>query len=257
MTLKTRGQLITDLGEAVDELTEPRTHTEHLEAYVTEDAITRKGKRRTRRRRVRKAHIVTLPGLIGSLEQAVVPGASADGPTVAGGFESRPAADIGPASVLREIVDGAEFWTAELNVPARTNLAATLRGLISARHDDQQLRRLARDAQRWVRLARLATGYDPQPMTIEAPCPYCTRRHALVIAGDMTTARCSRCGVRWDIDTIGLLADMLQANVTQETMPLVPCWWPECALRGPHEEHQDGAGRAWRDWCDVERAVGE
>jgi hypothetical protein len=108
-----------------------------------------------------------------------------------------------------------------------------------------QLAEMTAQASRWVRKARIATGFEPAPVTLNHPCPYCMRRHALVIAGDLQSAKCTRCKTTWSPDTIGLLAEMLQTNETQETAAAVRCWMADCTRRGPHDVHQDERGRHW------------
>lgn len=246
---KTRHENLMDLADSIRELTEPRHHTEYVELTVVE-TVTRRGRTRERRRRERRAHIIELPGLLQALAQAARPGSSDASGTAAGGFESRPSAELEPLSVLREITDDMGFWARTFSIE-RVTLAGNLSALVSAPHDDPQLEHIANQARRWVRRARMATGFDPAPMTLSEPCPYCHRRHALTISGDMQRARCNRCGVDWTPDTIGLLADMLRANETQETMTDPRCVWPQCPHRGPHDVHQDGYGRTFPDRCDV------
>lgn len=252
--MSTRAELRADLADAVRELTEPRHHVEYLERSVTEvidDGRRRKGKRTRQRRR----HAVTLPSLLQALLEAMTPASSAD--SIGGsGFESRPSAELEPISVLRMITEQTGVWCRLLSVD-RATLVAALHGLVGSEATDEQLAHLAHDAERWVKRARLATGFDKAPLTLNQPCPYCGRRHAIVVTGDLTAGRCSRCGTEWTPDTIGLLADMLTANTTQVTMALPRCVWaPDCHRMGPHDEHADGSGRTWRDTCDVPWAVG-
>ena len=247
--MKTRNDLLADLADAVRELTEPRNHTEYREVTVSETVTARKsGKQRTRRTKQRRPHVVTLPGLLDSLRSAAVPGSSEAGSS-GGSFESRPSAELEPLAVLREIIDDVGFWMRTFDID-RPTLAKCCSALVSAPHDDEQLARIATQARRWVKRARLATGFDPAPVTIAAPCVYCGKR-GLVIAGDHQSARCTRCLVTWTPDTIGLLADMLRANETQETLALERCWQGECGVYGAHEQHRDSRGRTWRDTCDV------
>lgn len=246
---KTRGDLLADLAAAVNELVEPRHHTEFLIKTVTEPVEQSHGRKKSKRTRRRDKHTVTLPGLLEALLDAAVPG-STDAGGIGGTFESRPPAELEAIAVLREVAVGVQDAATKLDV-IRPTLAGMLHALVGARHTDDQLRALVRDAQRWVRRARIATGFDAAPITLGDPCPYCLRRNALVVTGDLTTAHCQRCGVEWDHDTIGLLAEMLRANTEQQTAVDVHCHWPECGRRGVHLEHVDPRGRTWRDTCDV------
>lgn len=249
-TEATRGELLIDLADAIRELTEPRQHTEYLEVSVTQERPAKNGRaRRVKRTQQRKAHVVTLPSLLDSLAEAAVPGA-ADGFGSAASFESRPSAELEPLSVLREIADDIGFWARTFQIE-REGLRANLSALVGAPHDLPQLGLITSQARRWVRRARLATGFDPVPITLNEPCPYCLKRHSLRITGDLQSARCSRCGVEWSPDTIGLLADMLTANETRETMTQAPCWMPNCTKAGEHEVHGDGRGHTWLDHCKL------
>lgn len=250
-----RRQLLIDLADAINELTEPRQNVEYLEASVTRTVVSRSGKIRAKRTRERRKHTVTLPALLDELRSAAIPG-SGDGSLAAAAFESRPSAELEPVSVLREIDHDAGFWARTFAIE-RGTLTGVLHALVSAPHDDAQLAEITRQAVRWVHRARLATGHEPLPITLNEPCPYCLRRHALVIAGDLRSAKCSRCLTRWDPNTIGLLADMLRTNETQETAAAVPCWMPDCTKAGPHDTHEDGRGRTWGDTCEINPAVGQ
>lgn len=245
-----RRTLLIDLADAVNELTRPRQTTTFIEHSVSRVVTTRTGKRRAKRTRERRRHVVTLPSLLAELGQAAVPGAAATSGSTGAGFESRPSAELDPVSVLREITDDLGFWVRVFDLDA-SSLSKALAALVSAPHDDGQLALIAGQAQRWVHRARVATGHEPPPITMRDPCPYCMRRNSLVITGDLQSARCTRCGVKWSPDTIGLLADMLRTNQTQETAVAVPCWMPDCVRAGPHNEHEDGRGRVWGDFCVV------
>lgn len=248
--MQSRSELLTELADAVNELTRPRQTTTFVEHSVTRTVTTRSGKQRAKRTRERRRHTVTLPSLVTELGNAAVPGAAGTSGAPAGGFESRPAAELDPVSTLREITDEASFWIRVFRIEP-SSLKEALSALVSAPHDDEQLALIARQAKRWVHRARVATGLEPPPITIQDPCPYCMRRNTLVITGDLASARCYRCGTRWSPDTIGLLADMLRANATQETAAAVPCWMPDCVRVGVHEEHEDGRGHIWGNLCAV------
>jgi hypothetical protein len=249
-----RRALLMDLADAINELTRPRQHTEYVEQRVTEPTV-REGRKRAKSGRVRRAHHVTMPPLLKQLADASVPGSgiSVGGPV---GFESRPSAELEPLSVLRDISDRVGFWVRVFDLDARKPLPDILSALVSAPHDDEQLASITRQAVTWVRQARIATGLEPAPITLGDACPYCWVKNSLTIAGDLRSARCGRCGKAWDVDTIGLLADMLRANQEQPTLVEVPCWQPECTRIGPHAEHQDVRGRTWGDVCLLGERIG-
>lgn len=241
--MTSRSLNLIDLADAIRSLTQPSQHTEYIEATVIEPPAGRR--RTTKRTRQRRPHTTTQPGLLEALHRAAVPGAAGDAGVSSGGFESRPSAELEPLSVLREIADDAGFWARTFGIEQPT-LALTLSALVSAPTDDRQLELITHQADRWVRRARIAIGLDPAPVTLNEPCPYCMRRHALVISGDLRSAKCSRCGTSWSPNTIGLLADMLRTSETQETAAAVRCWMADCTERGGHELHRDTRGRTWR-----------
>ena len=252
-----RAVLLADLADAINALTRPRRETEYVERVTARTTESRNGKIRKRRVRERVGHTVTFPPLLDELREAAVPGSNSDGPAVSGGFESRPSAELEPVAVLREIVTDATAWARTFRL-STVSLPRLLSSLVSAQHDDEQLTTLTAQAERWVLRAKQATGHEAAPVTLNHPCPMCGRRSALVISGDLTTAKCSRCQTRWTVDNIGLLAEMLRANEQQETMTQTRCYWRTCTRVGPHDEHLDqDSGRTWRDYCDVPIAVGE
>lgn len=245
----TRGDLLADLAAAINELTEPRHHVEKYDRTAIIPIDTGARRKKARRSRERRQHHTSHVSLVIWLCDAA-PGADPDGPSMAGGFESRPPADMDPVSVLREISDGARAWARTLGV-TRPDLTARLKGLVSARPTDSQLRELTREAERWVALARIAVGFDAPPLTGVLNCPECHARNSINVTGDLTFARCARCGAKWTHDQFGLLTLMLAANGTQETAVDVPCWMTDCTRRGAHHKHQDERGRTWGDVCDV------
>lgn len=246
MTDRTRGDLLADLADSINQLVEPRHVTEHVEQRVTDQHVTRSGKIRVRSRQMRTAHTVTLPGLVQALREAAEPGATEQAGSTGAAFESRPAAELEPLAVLRDITEEASTYARAFGALDKgKSLTKTLHALVGAHHTDEQLRNLTIDAARWVRRAKQATGEEAAPITLGDRCPYCGRR-GLVVSGDLQTARCVRCGDSWSHDTIGLLADMLRANQERETMTTpVRCWMSDCTRTGPHEVHANHRGQTW------------
>lgn len=240
MSLPSRGDMLADLADAINELTEIRNHTELIEAEERDGLI---------RRRVRRKRIVTFPSLLDELAEAMKPGAA--GEASAAGFESRPAAELEPINVMAMITEQSRVWANLLNVE-RSTLKGLLHGLVGAQHSDIQLASVLKDAAYWVKRARQATGWDESPMTLNLPCPYCWKRHTLVITSDLMKAKCKnpKCNAEWDEMTIGLLGQMLTSNAEVETMPQARCDSLLADLRcyrlETHiYEHVDHRGRWW------------
>ena len=247
--MSTRAELLIDLADSINELTKPRQNTEPLEAWVTRPVVSRSGKIREKRTRERRQHVVTFPSLLDELRAAAIPG-SGDAGAATGGFESRPSAELEPLAVFREIDHDAGFWARTFQVE-RDDLAGVLHALVGAPHDDPQLAEIARQAARWVHRAKVATGHEPPPVTLNQPCPLCGRKAALVVTADLQTAHCTRCMSRWTAYTIGLLTEMIKANEDNEVLALERCWMVDCRKYGDHAAHEDTRGRTWRDTCEL------
>lgn len=202
-----RGAMLAELAGVITEFLEPRHHAEIYETVK----VTPKGTRTT----VRQRHITTHPGLLIALHQAAEPAAT--GELGSSSFESKPSADLQAVAVLDEIRRAVTVWAGVLGIQSRS-LSICMSALVSARHTDNQLETILGEAKAWRRRARYATGFDPLPMTLNDPCPYCWRKNSLMIGGDLTWARCSRCGRAWDEMTIGLLGVMLEQNQQRETL---------------------------------------
>jgi hypothetical protein len=239
-----RPEMLANLADDIRELTQQRTHTEYRETTKTD------GQKRTR---IRQPHTITMPSLLHSLEAALEPGITGELIGTAN-FESRPSADLEPLHVWRTIRDETRHWCWTLDYH-RTTLAEQLSGLVSAHHTDTQLELITSDANRWVRQARIATGWDPAPFVLDQRCPYCQSKNQLQVTGDLEHATCRRCNTQWGHDTIGLLGQMLRTNTQQETATPIPCPWEACYRQGPHTDHWTRDGKTWRDTCDLTEAT--
>jgi hypothetical protein len=235
----TRSDMLANLADDIRELTQQRTHTEYRETTKTD------GQKRTR---VRQPHTITMPSLLQSLQAALEPGTTGELIGTAN-FESRPSADLEPLRVWTMIRNETLTWCNELKIE-RDTLAACLSGLVSAHHTDNQLTQITTAATRWVKQAKLATGWDPEPITLNQHCPYCWAKNQITVTGDLQHARCARCRTEWTHDTIGLLGQMLTTN-TQPTVTTHPCPWDNCYRAGQHDVHWTRDGKTWRDTCDL------
>lgn len=237
--LATRGDMLADLAAAVNELTEVRHHVEVVEVEKREG---------TTRKRVRAKRVQEFPSLLDALLDAMQPATSGD--ASAAGFESRPAAELEPIAVVATITQEAGTWARALKARPRKTLAGQLHALISTNPTDTQMRNLVRDAEGWVRKARIATGWEIRAFTLNQPCPYCWTKNSLTVTGDLEKARCSKCTAEWDEMTIGLLGSMLTVNAEAETWVTARCesihHEHTCQrLDGHYYEHRDSDGRYW------------
>lgn len=188
------------LLDAVNELTEPRTHEEpytyrHGSTWIT-----------TR-------HRTSVPSLIQQLEGAMKPGGVGD--TGSRVFGSRTPARDDAMDVLMLIDTAAWIWCDHAGLTCRPSTVGNLRALlgITGSLDSDQAGDLAYAARSWVALARVTTGWDkPAFSPAENTCPLCAQRGGLRIrVGDGiystdATAACLNCHEHWDNSNIGLLA---------------------------------------------------
>lgn len=201
-----RHKTINRVLDQLDEITEPRNISEQYDAEG---------------RVLAKRHVHTLPSLLEALRAAVVPGGDVGQQTGARAFESRPAARLDPIVVIADADATARKWCATFNVQRSSTLGhlVALKGSLGG-CSDHTLRLVALDVQRVYTAARIATGYDDPPTTVDEPCPVCTRRQTLTWnrREDEVRAWCSRCGTNWPADKIGILVAMLDYNRTKEMM---------------------------------------
>lgn len=225
---RTASDTLADLAAAITELVDPSTHTERYKrdrpAAVGETTTTRRGRVTARRVSRQQTITTTIPSLLDALRAACVPGSAPEQVGATGGaFESKPPLEVEAVTVYRGIRDDAARWARKYGLNPREPLPRTLRLLVSVTATEDQRANLLTDATRWVREARLAVGLDAAPITVEARCPICGRKNAIVVHGvgltpDRQHANCIRCNVTWSPDQLGLLAEMLRANREQETM---------------------------------------
>lgn len=100
----------------------------------------------------------------------------------------------------REATAAAEQWRDQIErINAELGVAESARApllAIAAAADHLGPHHLARAdhaTARWLDLARLASRYDPEPITVSEPCPICGRANSIEIRGDATSssARCT------------------------------------------------------------------
>lgn len=225
---RTRPDTRTALADAINELVDPSSHTERFRRDTrptgVETTTTRRGRVTARRVSRNETVTTTVPPLLGALRHACVPSSTQEQTGASGGaFESKPPLEVEAVAVYRGIRDDALRWARKFRIDTRQPLPGLLRALVSAPATEDQLGNLNADARRWVREARLAVGLDAAPITVSEACPLCGARHAIVVHGvglaeDRQHAACSRCGVAWSPDQLGILAEMLRVNRTRETL---------------------------------------
>lgn len=194
--------LLLDIAEAADELTNPRQHTEILEAWD-------RNRNLKRRRRT-----TTMPSLLTQLAQAIIPGEAytEDDPTAASSFGPRPPARLDAIDRLLAITAASARWCASLHLRLRDQPERNIRALVGAAAvlDSDTMRTLRDDLHTWRTWAATVTGWQRPPDTPRAPCPLCEHYSTLRVRLDRYTACCLHCGGAWDHANIGLLADYVR-----------------------------------------------
>ena len=190
------------LTAAIDELVEPRTHTERFTRDTGHGPITHHW----------QTHVASL---LDQLRQAVTPGSSIDLDNGHAIPASRPTASIEALDTLEAITVEVTRLITYTGPRPRPDLEANLRGLLgtAASSDDDTQTYLAGLAERWLSRAKVLTGWEIPPWKPANSCPLCDARHSLRVRGitDIEVhACCVACGETWTPTTIGLLAEHMR-----------------------------------------------
>lgn len=184
--------------QEVDQLVNGFTHAErHL---IRTAARTQRAER----------HLSAHPSLLNQLRQLAsdLPGQVEDATRRIP--DSTPPGSWGALTAVLRIETGAAAWVDRLAQPLRANPEGNLRFLLAQTTVPAYGQQIADDIHRWWTIARVETGWDDPPRTLQDPCPYedCGSRSLRVRAG-VTAAWCSDCGAVWDSVSIGVLGGML------------------------------------------------
>lgn len=199
------------LSDSVEALTRPRTHREPYTVRTDTGWLTQR-------------HVTEVRSLIDQLQDALEPGGSADsGHAVPG---SRPPARLEAIDVLLLIDTEASQWIGFLGLHERPSLAGNLHALVgvSGEIEDTDLRKLAKNAGRWVVMANVLTGWEVPAWRPNSTCPLCAVRGGLrVRAGDGisetgVSAVCVECSETWDASNIRLLGAHIRNENLDEPM---------------------------------------
>lgn len=244
MTLDYRTDL-ERLTDAVDALTQPRTHREGLTPDMAPlNAETRQP--------IHGAVITQVLSLLDQLELAVEP----SGSVVAGHRipASTPAARIDAINALLVIdTEASQFVTVHLD-DDRTTLTGNLRALVGIatslgageQHD------LARAAVRWHTMAAIVTGWEVPPRSPHNTCPLCTVLGSLRVRVDPDkgsgTALCVECHATWDETTIGLLAEHMRAENGEEGHGAASSHRPSVLPNTKHMAWRAECRCGWESW---------
>lgn len=205
--------------DAVNELTQPRTHREALNPDQAPISV-RGGKP------LHGAVITRVASLLDQLEQAVEPsGSTSAGHRVPA---STPAARMDAINALLVIDNEVSQQVSVFLDAERPTLTDNLRALVGIAAEvgplDQKV--LARYAKRWHTMAAIVTGWEVPAMTPRGTCPLCSSRGALRVRVEVHvgtgTGLCVECHETWDETTIGLLAEHIRAENREDGQGIEP-----------------------------------
>ena len=201
------------ITDAVNALTRPRRHREGLAPNQAPlDAISLKP--------IHGAVVTDVLSLLDQLEVAVEPsGSTSAGHRVP---SSTPAARLDAINALL-VIDTEVSQQVQLFIgDERPSIADNLRALVGLACElgplDQKA--LARYACRWQVMAGLVTGWEVPARRLHNTCPLCAAKGSLRVRVDVDTGSgtglCVECHETWDESTIGLLAQHIRAENSDE-----------------------------------------
>jgi hypothetical protein len=195
--------LLADLRDTADMLTDPRHHREPRYGLVGHHKV------------VVGHHTTTQPGLLQQLADMAYPGTGTDeadngGRSVPG---SRPPGDIAALSAYLVITMASVRWCHSLRLDLRDTTESNIRQVVATvigreDHDTQVV--LLSELRSWRNQCESITGWSTRAIQLPQPCPHCGERQ-LRVKTEGPAARCLACGVQWDADTVGVLARVLES----------------------------------------------
>lgn len=197
--------VLTDLRDTADLLTDPRHHREP-----------RYGLDAHRHKVVVGHHVTTQPGLLAQLAAMAYPGTSGDDIDGGGGQSvpgSRPPGDLAAISAWVAISIATVRWCNSLRLDIRDTVESNIRQMVAtvvSREDRDTQITLLSELRSWRHQCETITGWSTRAGELQQPCPHCGERQ-LRVKPEGPTARCLACGVQWDSDTVGVLARVLEA----------------------------------------------
>lgn len=214
-----------DIHDVVNQLCAPHTHREAF----TYEHTNADGKTSTHPAEHETEH----PALIDQLSDNVEKSTAADNGGRMG-FRSKPAAHLDAIDAYTRIDLQAAKWVRELGEDDPGNTIACIRklaGLLPSAHNcgrgkakrDEKgtvvccaSHAIHADIRRWWASARVLTGWDSPPWRPDNTCPLCNEKGTLRVRLFDQIAMCTECGEAWDSETIGLLADHIRAENSED-----------------------------------------
>lgn len=205
MTELSRAQLLTDIADAADALTEPHQHAEPIYDYD-----------RHRNRRMKRAFVTTQPGLLQALRDTIHPAIRDENEGRPPGFRSAPPLCLEALSRLAVVELGAVRWCWSLRIQLRDTTESNIRALVGAAGnlDSDTALTLLDELRQWRTWAAVMSGWQSPAYSPAVACPVdgCGKPNALRINLARKTALCTECRATWDEATIGILADYIRTS---------------------------------------------
>lgn len=194
------------------------------------ETITREERAKSgRTMRISERHITHHPSLLDQLADAIEPsGAVEEG--IQRPAQSKPASRVDAIDAYMRIDHESAEWLRDLGQDDAGDTKTVVRKVsaLSVRRDACDIpskeRRagcctrhdIERHIRRWWSLARVLTGWDSPAWRPDATCPLCGKRGGLRVRLAVYVASCTECWVTWDNNNIGLLADHIRLESSQQ-----------------------------------------
>lgn len=166
-------------------------------------------------------HVTRSPSLIEQLQMAIeASGGIEDGPRPA--YASKPAARIDAIDALVRIDNQAAKWIRTLGEddPGSTVECIRKLGGLLPRLGKQDYKTVTRDIRSWHASAQILTGWASPPWSPNVKCPVCEYAGGLRIRLLEQIGTCVECSATWTPETIGLLAEDIRRQNSEENEPL-------------------------------------
>lgn len=214
-TTPRRRSKLDDLIDMVAELTRPHTVRTRYEL-----------RRRSARSARWKYNPVKVPSLLHQLEHAV-PRSRIDDSLTAGGYGSRPTANLEALSTFVAIDHEARILLEQLSLTTSGTTQACVRRLLDPARTDHAVQR---ELRRWYAQARVVTGWDTPAWKPDSTCPMCGTHGSLRVRWHEEVGLCVECRETWDPTCIGLLAEHIRLESALRAVrrrPIPPaCYCP-------------------------------
>lgn len=193
---------MTDIHDMIGELTSGHTNRQAYTVHEGADSVTR-------------YHRTYVPALIDQLADCARP-TNEQG---FAGYQSAAPLWLEPMDTLAWIAERAGNWLWRLgdrdNLPDTKLRVRRLHGLWAGQ-DEATKKAIEKDVRAWYTTSRVVSGWDSVAWKPDNTCPPCGERRTLRVKLGDQIAFCTGCRESWDATTIGLLADHIRIENTED-----------------------------------------